>query len=599
MSISSGLGFRPRKRRFLTSAIVGMFVGLTAALLGWGGAFAPLDAAGYDVLTRASAESLSADGIVLVTIDEEDLARFGQWPWPREIHAKAIQRLTSAGAKAVGLDILFEEPERGPSTGDTALEQAVAQSRGRVVLPLYGSRKILVPSQRSFAAAGAVHQPLPRLTQSGARLGHIMVVPDADGVVRRMPLRLLVDGQDVPSFALALYQAAGHGRIVDRPLDATGSYLLSFHNPASITRLHYRDILDAKELNLRGETVLVGVSAKGAHDFYSTPLTTRGNPAPGIELHAHALAALDGARIICETPRWLVWLIVPFGLLLSCIFTLLEPKQGTLVLGLAIVSLFASSWAGFRYAHTWWSPVTALLVAVTTYTTSIAQWYNEESRARRLTKATLQRYLAPQVVEEVLNNPSLLAPGGHREMAAVLFADLRGFTSYSERASSEEVVENLNRHLEVMARAVLGHGGMLDKFLGDAVMGVFTQGLCGQEYITRAVRAAIEIQQGQNNLSGPGERLRSLSIGIGIAAGEVVIGHVGIHERLEYTVVGGPANLASRLEEMAKPGEVLVDESVGGAFSDGLSDRGWVSIRGFAQPVRVFELKWNRGERVG
>ncbi len=210
----------------------------------------------------------------------------------------------------------------------------------------------------------------------------------------------------------------------------------------------------------------------------------------------------------------------------------------------------------------------------------------------RFIRETFQRYVCPAVVQRLLEDPGSLKLGGHRQEVTILFADIRGFTAFSEYLDPEELVEVLNRYLAIGADAVLAEEGTLDKFMGDAVMAIFNAPLPQSDHTLRAVRAALRMQEAIRSYHRSAPPAHHLAYGVGIAVGEAVVGNVGTAQQLNYTAIGASVNLAKRLQENAAAGQVLLDQA---AYE---RVEGWVLARplppieakGFTAPVPVYEL---------
>jgi adenylate cyclase len=215
-------------------------------------------------------------------------------------------------------------------------------------------------------------------------------------------------------------------------------------------------------------------------------------------------------------------------------------------------------------------------------------------REKEMIKRAFSRYVAREVVEEVLKNPSSLHLKGERREVTVLFCDVRGFTAMSERLAPERVVSLLNDFYTLMIDLTFRHDGTLDKFLGDGIMAIFGAPIAHPDHALRAVRAALDMQAGIEALSltRVGQGKEPIAVGIGIHAGEVVAGTVGTEDRMEYTVIGDNVNLASRLESNAKPGQILVSRRILDLVRDAVDARplGALRIKGKGDEVDVYEV---------
>ncbi|MGQ9467492.1 MAG: GAF domain-containing protein [Anaerolineae bacterium] len=210
----------------------------------------------------------------------------------------------------------------------------------------------------------------------------------------------------------------------------------------------------------------------------------------------------------------------------------------------------------------------------------------------RFIRETFQRYVSPTVVQRLLEDSASLRLGGHRQEVTVIFADLRGFSSFSERCSPEELVEALNRYLAIGAEAVLAEEGTLDKFIGDAVMAVFNAPLPQPDHPLRAIRAALRIEEATQTYHRSTPSAPRLRFGMGIAVGEAVVGNIGTSQQLNYTAIGACVNLAKRLEEKAGPGQILISREVYSRVQEWVEARPLPPMRldGFQEPVEVYEL---------
>jgi len=210
----------------------------------------------------------------------------------------------------------------------------------------------------------------------------------------------------------------------------------------------------------------------------------------------------------------------------------------------------------------------------------------------RFIRETFQRYVAPAVVQRLLEDPESLRLGGHRQEVTVLFADIRGFTSLSERRDPEALVEVLNRYLALGAEAVLEEEGTLDKFMGDAVMALFNAPLPQPDHTLRAVRAALRLRKRVQTLHETVEPADRLSYGVGIAVGEAVVGNIGTAQQLNYTAIGASVNLAKRLQEQAASGQILLDSNAYERVRDAVEARPLppLTVEGFSTPIQVYEL---------
>jgi class 3 adenylate cyclase/DNA-binding response OmpR family regulator len=218
----------------------------------------------------------------------------------------------------------------------------------------------------------------------------------------------------------------------------------------------------------------------------------------------------------------------------------------------------------------------------------------EESKERekQTIRNVFERYVTPAVVDQLLSSPRMIQLGGARQPITTLFADIRGFTSLAEHLKPEMLFETLNHHLSLGAEAVLTFEGTLDKFMGDSIMAFFNAPLPQTDYALRAVKAAVEMQQRITTHSKTMPEGLRLLFGVGIATGEAVVGNIGTAELMNYTAIGHTVNLARRLQEVAKGGQILIDETTYRAVTANVKARalGAADIKGFSAQVQVYEV---------
>ncbi|MGE5529113.1 MAG: CHASE2 domain-containing protein [Patescibacteria group bacterium] len=507
---------------------------------------------------------------VVVAIDGDALREFGRWPWPRATLARLVHEIASGGPKAVGLDLLLLEP----APGDLALARAL--SEGRFIL---AQRLDLRRAGAGRPRPGRPETPAPLLSAAAYGLGFVDVFPDGDGIIRRLPAACGASGKRRLSLAAALAEAAGtRPRAWPDEIEPAIDLV-----PSAWPTVPAGEILSgrARPETWRGRPVLVGLTAHGVSaDFYPVSVRRLGRVA-GVYLHAYAFASLAGGDWLRPIPVWAAMLAsfaASFGpWFFAGGFWRLAAGLAAVCTAVAAASLVLFLWG------LWLAPMAPFAAAfVSTTLHFVDRAARQRHRARRL-HAAFARYVSPQALRQIMAGPEPRLGGEAREIT-VLFADLRGFTAFAEHKPPEAVASALNEHLGLMSRIILASGGMVDKFMGDAVMGIFGAPLPDAEHRRHALAAAVAIQRA---LRRPG----LLPAGIGVASGTAMVGNVGGDERLDYTAVGDAVNLAARLQEMAGPREILAGVACfDGAPGPVWEDRGLIPIRGRAVPARVYRL---------
>ncbi|UMZ74959.1 CHASE2 domain-containing protein [Natranaerofaba carboxydovora] len=537
--------------------------------------------------------------IVIVGIDDPSLEELGQWPWPRDYHAELLERLDEGEPAAIGVDILFAEPSRDEEE-DEILEEVLSET-DNVILPNYGIFE--GAAAEGEVRAEEVIDPVPGLSEN-ALLGHINTFPDDDGIVRRALINFEAVGEDrdkVYSFAWRIYEKFLENEEPslpeELPLDGWGRMYIDYAGPpGSFEMLSYNRVLEGEipPEYFEDKIVLIGPYTVGIDDYYFTPMA-RNSPMFGVEVHANILQQMLRQDFKEEASYGVELVALALvGALGYVAFSKLSPYKA---LG-ALVVLVGGYIAGARYVYDsglivfLFYPVLFLVVM---YVGTLAHGYLDEILERRRVTGAFGRYVSPEVVDEILaEGEEGLKLGGVRREVTLLFVDIRGFTPLSESAEPEEVVDILNDYLGLCAEAVFNHGGTLDKFMGDAVMAIFSAPLEVEDHALKAVKAAREMVQGSKELQKELEKKhgKSVELGVGINTGFAVVGNIGADFRMDYTAIGDTVNTAARLESDAAPSQILISDFTYQQVKDKVETRnlGSIKVKGKSQEVSVYEV---------
>src|SRR5437773_1246803 len=477
---------------------------VTVALV-HGGLLEPLETWSLDRLFELRGARAPSAPIVIVTIDESSNAELNtQWPFPRAMHGALLDRISAGGPLAIGIDLIFDTPSsRGPKD-DQALGAAVARA-GNVVLA--DAPRM---DEQAFYRRVDINPPLPVIRRGAAGDAPVNVFYDADGLVRRVPMRVRVGDTTLPGFAAALHRVAAKAGLAVKPLPDAPEILVNF----------------------RG----------GPRTFPWMP-------------YYRALRAL-GAAV-------LVW--------------------GALALG---------AFAGFALGDLWLRGMAATLALVLGYGSTVLEHFVREQREKR----RLSRFFSPDVLRAVVRGRDERSLGSSRRLVTVLFSDLRGFTSISERLEPEQVAAMLREYLTEMTEIVFAHDGAVDKYIGDCVMALYNVPVEDPEHAIKAVRTGLAFQERTLAAAARWEAKYGVTIrnGVGINTGEAVVGTLGSQQRLEYTAIGDTVNLAARLESITKDHgvSIIISEStyeyVKGVFAT--RELGAVTVRGKSVPVKIYAV---------
>ena len=605
--------------RRCTPFVLAVIVWLAALAAAHWDAAGRLDNLYLDWNLRSLAARLPPDpGIVMIDIDEPTLEAmvpdYGRYPWSRAVFGQLLEGLARQQPAAIVFDILFIDPQKEHVADDLYFIRTAAALPNvyfpmvRLSAPPQAERGNGYPlKELKNAAAGpgadpearaALLLPLPGLSRTG-RLGTINVFADADGVIRRYPLYLDAYGWHIPSLPVRVARDRGF----DIPESA--SLMLTWHGPAKSYRtVSFHDVftdLDRKQPQrpaneFRGKIVIVGTTASGLHDLKLTPL---GADYPGTEVLATMLDNLKNGERLQHAPSWTMPAIA--GLVLLVLAGAFARGLSPLPLGIGLLAfstvLAVSGWASMIFGRTAMPVVSPLLFAWLYFVPAAVRAYWHERRNRQRVTQLFSRFLDPRVVKGLVEKGETdAALSGQKREITVLFSDIQGFTSLSERKSAPEIVDLLNRYFSLQVEVIFRHEGTLDKYIGDAIMAFWGAPTDQPDHACRALACAREMEQTlmrfKQEAGADGEQF---DIGIGLHSGEAVVGFIGSPERRQdYTVIGDTVNTASRIEGATRGRcRVLVSAAVRAACDQyTFTDHGPVKLKGKEEPVHLFEPKW-------
>jgi len=574
----------------------------------------------YDYRFKIRGAIKPPEDIVIAAIDEKSLGRFGRWPWSRDKIARLVKRLTEEGAEIIVADIILSEGEKN----DRILGQAI-QKAGNVVLPIVfefdresnvpDSEFLLNSAFRSVANAERFNQyspitakrplvPVPEIIRETMALGHINMFPDRDGTLRWEAMVVEYNGYLFPSIDLqtsAIYLGIPHEKVILNategiqlgekrtiPTDRHGRSLINYYGPwQTFKYLSVSDILESeiKPGTLQGKIVLIGATAAGIYDLRVTPFSA---VMPGVEKHANVISSIIENRFLRKTnfSANLILLLIS-GFLFSLLLIKLRSIGAALTTGLFLVLILGPGY--FLFAHQGlciniaYPSINILLIFIFVMVYN----YAIEERTARKIRAMFSSYVTERVVNELIKNPDMAKLGGERREVTVLFSDIVGFTSFSEKYTPEEVVTLLNEYLGAMTEVIFRWEGTLDKFVGDAIVAFWGAPMRQENHAELAVRCALNMVKRLEDIQ---QKWRSegkpvLDSGIGINSGEVLVGNIGAEgKKMDYTVIGDHVNLCSRVESLTRQyhTHILMTEYTLNQLRDLVTTRciGHLAIRG-------------------
>jgi adenylate cyclase len=574
--------------------LAGGLLGLVVALASWVdplGYFSVAELKALDSQFQLRGPLPASSPVIIVSVDEGSFDELElPWPWPRELHAKFLDIISRGRPAAIGLDILFAEPSARGRADDLALAAGIKRA-GNVVL----AAALTVIREPGFDKAD-LNPPIPLVREDAVGYGIANFETDADAFLRRASLSQRHQDREIPSFDLLMLREAGKRGIRSSGILPGSTFLINYRGgPRTFRTIPYYQVIrgEVAPETFAGKIVLVGATSPVLHDLFPTPFAPTGDM-PGVEIHANVLETLLLGIPIQPLPRGAPEaLTILAGAFAVWAGSTRRPFRAFGVVsgaGVAFLGLTHAVFLGWRY----WMPAVSvpLALAVGYSGAAIQNFLNEQREKRRLS-----RFFSPSVVREITRSQGAgEALESSRRRLTVLFSDIRGFTTMSERIAPEDVVEFLREYLTVMTDAVFAHGGTVDKYIGDAIMALYNVPFEAPDHAAQAVRTALEFQRRLEGLAARfGPRLGApLRCGVGIHTGDAVVGTLGSAQRLEYTAIGDTVNLGSRLESITKDFDVpiVISEATWLEVKDLFPTRylGEVTVKGKEVPVKIYTV---------
>lgn len=625
-------------------------------------------------------EELEKNDVVIIDIDENSLRRIGQWPWPRTIVSDLILNLKDLGARSVGFDMVFAEEDRTSPNRlaenlpkDEEFSDALdilknlpdhdrifaesIQKAGNIVTGFtsadaHETRR--VPYQpvsptfllkdkeellNSVYQAKGLATNIADFPKNAAGNGHFMVVPEKDGIIRKVPLFARYNPPQFTQSSNALYPLLAletlrvsvdpKARMIIKeknnknlfdlkyelkigsyviPVNEDGRFWVYFRQMGKKEYVPAHFILDKNhheeiKSHINNKIVLIGTSAEGLRDIRSTPLQSF---VAGVEVHANIIEQIIQENFL-KRPDFLSGaeaLVLGFIGLSLIILSIFSSVLWLSFFSMAsIVIMFYGSWYGFTHYGLLLDPVYSSISIFLLFVMISLFKYISSEIDRRQVKTAFGHYISPAFMEELAKNPEKLQLGGEIKELSVMFTDIRSFTKISEKLAPKELIELMNDFLTPMSNLVMESRGTIDKYMGDAMMAFWNAPLDDANHAQAACETALSMNEAlepiNERLKEAGKDIR-LEAGIGINTGLCSVGNMGSKQRFAYSALGDAVNLASRLEGQTKTYGVntLIGEETHRKI-DNLAtlELDLIQVIGRIEPVRIYTLIGNKAVR--
>lgn len=530
---------------------------------------------GFDLLLQSEKKEVSQD-IGVITIDEKAIEKYGQWPWKRDVLADVINQLREAEVGIIVLPILFAEEDR--LGGDVALAEAI-QGNSVVIAQIgtnqtnknsvpRGIAKIGEPLPFLFEWEGMLG-PIPILGQNADGVGVVNTAPEIDGVTRRIPLIMKIGNETYPAMAIEVIRVATQApsyQIKSGPSGIIAMRVPGFNTieTDANARIWLRwnkeyETISVTDTNnfkqFKGRTVIIASTAEGLNSIIATPTGEKYS----YELTASTLqTVLDGKQI--NRYDYSLFLELIISIVVGVLIVILTRFTPYWFVGIKMIAMYgASIYISYYLFHKYSILADASWIIITLTIVGFHSVFNRfvlEFQLKQQIKKQFEHYLEPKMVKKLQENPDLLKLGGETKELTFMFSDIRGFTPLSEKYQSNpaDLTKVINRFLTPMTNIIMKNGGTIDKYMGDCIMAFWNAPIDTPNHKELAIKSALEMMDKLRELNetdgfGDGNKI---NIGIGINTGKCIVGNMGSDQRFDYSVIGDPVNLASRLEGVSK-----------------------------------------------
>jgi len=609
----------------INSILISLVFSLLIFAIYWYGGFINFESKSLDWRFKQRGPTEPQSPVIVAAVDEESLDRIGKWPWRRKIHAKFVDVMSKAGAKVIVFDVLFYEADRDRPWDDAAFVKAIKRSKRTIsafsfefdILPIArtgedGETELI---DEEIVMKG---EPLPEIMDASRAVGFVNAWPDEDGSLRRADLTFDFEGEKYASLNLhAVSVAKGipvEEIIKDLPMidGIPGGWgydskevLVNFRGPQipqleTFPTYSYAELIDEniplewiKEW-VGGKIVLVGATALGTFDHYNTPFQTQ---LPGVYFHANIVDNLWNGDFLTSAN---IGLTICLILLIGISGGIIVPRVTAWQVALSVFSFIGIFWyIGYILLakKLYYMELVAPTVSMAgSYISVFFYRFIVEQKEKAGIKKAFGVYVNPHVVEQIAKNPDALKLGGEMRDMTVMFSDVAGFTSISEKLTPQELVQLLNLYLTSMTDTIMKYDGTVDKYEGDAIMAFWGAPLIQPNHSKQACIAVLENRERLKELNVELEKkgMHKLAARCGLNSGPMNVGNMGSSQKFNYTVMGDAVNLASRLEGANKQygTYLMISEMTYDQVKEDVEVRelDLLRVKGKKVPIKVFEL---------
>ena len=541
--------------------LVALLTGIFLIILAKAGVFYTWNVSLTDVMYGGKP---GLEAIKIIAIDDKSLQEIGRWPWQRAKFTDLLKNVQQA--RVVTFDIAFFES----TEQDAALGEAMRQGN------------VIIAREYDFTRQTEL---LPAKGFENIPTGVVNIYTDPDGTSRSLPITL--KGQPSLAYATAKKYLGSEPRVPEQKL------LVNFAGPPGTYKTYSAsDVINGKinPAEFKDAIVMIGASAPDLHDDYIVP-TSEGIRMPGVEIHAHAIQTILTRQFLKDqTFITLAICILLTSLLAGILFSVLRIWPSAALLLVFAIAYFAAAIHYFKQGtilNLVYPPITIIATSLTT----VGYLAASEARHKRRILGIFGRYVSKDVVKHLLKSEKSIELGGQEREVTAMFADIRGFTTISEKMKPQHVIKVLNHYFGDMTDLIFKHDGTLDKFIGDCLFAIWGSPVEDKDHAYKAVECAIEIQKklkSKHKAAG----IPPIKLGIGICSGPAVIGNMGSLQRQEFTAIGDTINTASRLSGITVGGQIIITESTYQKIKDKIKAKKLepIKVKGKERALSVYEV---------